>query len=368
MDKNKNFTFIDLFCGCGGFSKGLEAAGHNCLLGIDFDQHAVESFKHNHKNAKGMHMDITKLKKSELLRILDNQKVDMVVGGPPCQGFSTVGRGDINDERNSLFKHFIRVVRILNPKIVIFENVTGILAQKNEFTLKQIFKEFEKLGFNMSAEVLDASDFGVPSRRRRTIIMGVKNDIPLFPKPLKKKVNAKSVFDKINKLKKPINHDLQTAQIKNPLDQKRLKHIPAGMGIRYQRDEEKYLPKRLRYDVNWETLREHRFRQTRLQRIPLDTPAPTILTSRSMYYHPIENRYLTTREAAGLQSFPLQFEFHGPLSAQFRQIGNAVPPKLAQEIGKVIKNFSFKKKKAIKALDAKKLSSKAFVYKENKYA
>lgn len=368
MDKNNTFTFIDLFCGCGGFSKGLEDAGHKCLLGVDFDQHAVESFKHNHKNAIGLYKDITKLKKSELLKLLENQTVDMVVGGPPCQGFSTVGRGDINDERNSLFKHFIRVVKILNPKIVIFENVTGILAKKNEFTLKKIFKEFEKLGFNISAQVLDASDYGVPSRRRRTIILGVKNDLPLFPQQLKKKINAKEVFKRLAKTKNPSNHEIETAQIKNELDQKRLKYIPPGKGIRYERDEKELLPKKLRYDIDWDKLRENRFRQTRLQRIPLDSPAPTILTSRSMYYHPIENRYLTTREAALLQSFPMQFKFFGPLSAQFRQIGNAVPPKLAFEIGQSIKSFTFKKKRTKKSVDAKKLSSKAFVYKESKYA
>lgn len=368
MDKNKSYTFIDLFCGCGGFSKGLEDAGHKCLLGVDFDKHAIESFKHNHKNAVGLYQDITKLNKKDLLNHLNHKKIDMVVGGPPCQGFSTVGKGDANDERNSLFKHFIRVVRILEPKIVIFENVTGILAKKNEFTLKKIFKEFEKLGYNIDAEVLDASDYGVPSRRRRTIIMGVKNDIPFYPVKLKRKINAASVFNKIDKTKKLFNHDLESAQIKNELDRKRLRHIPAGHGIRYQRDEEAFLPKRLRYEVDWEKLREHRFRQTRLQRIPLDGPAPTILTSRSMYYHPVEDRFLTTREASMLQSFPLSFKFYGPLSAQFRQIGNAVPPKLAFEIGKAIKTYTFRKKSNKNNKNTKELSSKAFHYKESKYA
>lgn len=368
MDKNKSYTFIDLFCGCGGFSKGLEDAGHKCLLGVDFDKHAIESFKNNHKNAVGLFQDITKLSKKDLLNHLNHQKIDMVVGGPPCQGFSTVGKGDAQDERNSLFKHFIRVVKILDPKIVIFENVTGILARKNEFTLRKIFKEFERLGYNIDAEVLDASDFGVPSRRRRTILMGVKNDIPVYPVKLKKQVDVKSAFKKLKNAKKLINHDLETAQIKNDLDRKRLSYIPAGCGIRYERDEKAFLPKRLRYDVNWEKLREHRFRQTRLQRVPLDSPAPTILTSRSMYYHPIENRFLTTREVSLLQSFPMNFKFYGPLSAQFRQIGNAVPPKLAFEIGKVIKSYTFRKKFNKTQKSSRELSSKAFHYKENKYA
>jgi len=366
--KNNTLNFIDLFCGCGGFSTGLEAAGHKCLLGIDFDKHAIESFKYNHKNSQAICGDISKITKQKLLSTLGGKCVDMVVGGPPCQGFSTVGKGDSLDERNNLFKHFIRVVRALEPKVVLFENVTGILAKKNEFVLKKIFQEFEKLGYIMDAQVLDASEYGVPSKRRRTIIMGVKNDLPLYPKASRKVVSVAEAFEKLNKKKNLYNHELESAQIKNPLDKKRLAKIPAGCGIRYERDELKYLPKRLRYDVDWSELREGRFRQTRLQRLPLNAPAPTILTSKSMYYHPTEERFLTVREASVCQSFPLNFKFLGPVSAQFRQIGNAVPPLMAKKIGLELKKLSFKKKKSLSVIDRKKLSSKAFNYKDQKYA
>jgi len=140
--KKDCFNFIDLFSGCGGFSHGLEMAGHKCLLGVDIDKDAIESFKVNHKDAEGRVMDVHKLTKPVLEKILNGKTVDMVVGGPPCQGFSTVGRGDAQDTRNSLFKQFIRVVKITQPKVVLFENVTGILAKKNEETLKAIFKAF----------------------------------------------------------------------------------------------------------------------------------------------------------------------------------------------------------------------------------
>lgn len=368
---DKSFTFIDLFSGCGGLSCGLEMAGHRCVLGVDMDRAAIESFNANHREATGIVTDIAKLSKAKLEKLLDGQEIDMVVGGPPCQGFSTVGKGDAGDARNSLFKEFVRIVRLTQPKVVLFENVTGILAKKNEETLKNIFRSFEKLGYNMDAKVLSADDFKVPSKRRRTIIMGVKNGEPLFPQALGgKKVSVAKVFKKLegkgSGAKNVHNHEIDKAQLANDLDRKRLKHIPAGAGIRYERDELAYLPKKLRYDINWKEISEGRFRQTKLQRLPLDEPAPTILTSRSMYYHPVECRYLTVREAALCQSFPMNFVFKGSVTAQFRQIGNAVPPLLAKSLGEEIKNISFSKSKKRKVSKTEDLAKSAFTYREKR--
>lgn len=362
-----SFNFIDLFSGCGGLSHGLEMAGHNCLLGVDMDKDAIESFKANHKNAEGIVIDIAKLTKGKLEKLLGGQTVDMVVGGPPCQGFSTVGKGDAGDERNSLFKEFVRVVRITQPKVVLFENVTGILAKKNEKTLKNIFSSFERLGYTMDAKVMSADEYKVPSKRRRTIIMGVKGALPQYPQPAKgQKITVSKIFKKLEGKKNIHNHEIDKAQLANELDRKRLKKIPAGAGIRYERDEKAYLPKSLRYDINWKEISEGRFRQTKLQRLPLNQPAPTILTSRSMYYHPTEPRYLTVREAALCQSFPMSFVFKGSVTAQFRQIGNAVPPMLAKYLGEEIKKIKFSKGKVKNAVKASELAKNAFTYKEKR--
>jgi DNA (cytosine-5)-methyltransferase 1 len=347
---SRSYTFIDLFSGCGGLSYGLEMAGHKCLLGVDASKEAIASFAANHHHASVYHGDIKKLSEKKLKELIGNQKVDMVVGGPPCQGFSTVGRGEVGDERNQLFREFVRIVRLTRPKVILFENVTGLVAKKNQVILQQIFRYFEKLGYNMDARILSAEEYGVPERRRRAIIMGVKDGECLFPVVThgsRAKKGLRTVQDALKNLKardgKLYNHDIKMAQVKKLEDRERLKHIPVGRGIRYEQDEKEFLPKKLWYGVEWAKLREKRFRQTRLQRLPLKEPSPTILTARTSYYHPLEARYLTPREAAACQSFPNDFIFHGSQTAVFRQIGNAVPPLLAQALGESVKQIVFKK-------------------------
>lgn len=335
----KPFTFIDVFSGCGGLSHGLEKAGLKCLLGIDFNKDAIESFKLNHKYAKTFCGDVGQLTNTKLKELVGSQKVDFVVGGPPCQGFSTVGRGNTDDPRNYLFMEFVRIVKQLSPKAIVIENVTGLLASKNTLVLKQIFSIFEDIGYKLDARVLSADEYGVPERRRRTIIVGTKKGMSFsFPTPTHGERGSKKYYtvgEALKKIPKSATYnDKKTAEIKNELDKQRLAHIPEGCGIRYERDEEAYLPKKLRYDVIWDELAEGRFRQTKLQRLDRKSTSFTILTSRTMYYHPVEDRYLTPREAACIQSFPTNFQFYGSVTSVWKQIGNAVPVGLAGAIGK----------------------------------
>lgn len=348
MKRASGMTFIDLFCGCGGLSYGLEMAGHHCLLGVDMEPAAIKSFKRNHPKAEAWNGDINKLDTRTLKKLIGTSKVDMVVGGPPCQGFSTVGKGEVEDERNQLFRQFVRIVKETRPRIVLFENVTGMVAKKNAPILKKVFEMFERLGYTMEARVMSSEEYGVPEIRRRTIIMGVLGGECRYPKPTHGKRGAQKLVTVAQAWKnlkavdgKIYNHDTTLAQIKNAEDRARLKFIPAGAGIRYHEDEKSYLPKKLWFDVEWNKLREGRFRQTRLQRLPLDRPSPTILTARTSYYHPKEARYLTPREAAACQSFPNDFIFEGSQTAQFRQIGNAVPPLLGKVLGEEIKKITF---------------------------
>lgn len=351
MQKNNKLKFIDIFSGAGGMSCGLELAGLECILGIDFNEHAIKTFAKNHKHAKTYCGDVTKLTNAMLSKLISNEKVNLVVGGPPCQGFSTVGPGDPEDARNKLFLEFVRIVKHTAPEFVIIENVTGLLAKKNEKTLKAILKKFQDLGYKMDVQVLSAHHYGVPEKRRRTIFIGSKSsDKIIFPQKTHDIIIAKtfraaktigeSLNDICAKNGETYNHDIKSAQIKSKLDLKRIAKIPEGHGIRYEKDEKLFFKsKDLKLGINWQEIREGRLRQTKYQRLDRKGLAPTIMTHRHSYYHPVENRYLTQREAAKLQSFPNDFIFEGPLSAQWRQIGNAVPPLLAKALGLAIKKM-----------------------------
>ncbi len=376
MTKSKTtLNFIDLFSGAGGLSCGLELAGMNCVLGVDMDKNAIETFKNNHLEAETYCGSIVDLSAAKIKELTHNQTIHAVVGGPPCQGFSTVGLGNPNDQRNHLFKEFIRVVKITNPYFVVIENVTGLLAKKNEKTIQSIFKIFSKMGYTLDVQVMSAENYGVPERRRRTIIIGSRiNQTITFPKALPNIMTVGQAFKNLKASNgKYLNHDIEAAKIKSALENARIACIPEGKGVRYEIDEKSYFKtKKLKLNVDWKNLRENRFRQTKYQRLDRKKPSPTIMTHRHNYFHPTENRYLTQREAAALQSFPNDFKFYGPLSAQWRQIGNAVPPLLGKAIGSAILGMYAEKVMSKKA-EVRKLTSKdlvlnvrkkAFVYKE----
>ena len=346
-NKKEKLNFIDVFAGAGGLSCGLEMAGLCCLLGIDNNHSSLQTFAYNHKDATTLHCGVENLSKGKLNKILKDRPIHLVVGGPPCQGFSTVGKGDPADKRNLLFLQFIRIVKQINPYFIIMENVTGLVARKNEKALKKIFAQFYKLGFTPDVKVLSAHHYGVPEKRKRTIIIGTRiNDKPLFPAPTHDVIIdgkyhlpttvGEAFSDLADKEGNMLNHDIKQTCLKSKLDERRLKRIPEGQGIRYEKDELAYLTPSLYLGIDWKMLPENRLRQTKYQRLDRKKTSYTIMTNPHGYYHPIEPRYLTSREAAKIQSFPNDFKFFGKYQAQWRQIGNAVPPLLGKALGKVV--------------------------------
>ena len=342
-------NFVDLFCGAGGLSRGFEMAGFHCVLGTDNDKAATFTFERNHPDAETCLGDISDISDYKFRKIAKSQKIHLVCGGPPCQGLSTVGEGIPDDPRNFLFLEFVRAVKNIKPDFVVLENVTGILGKKNIKITAGIINQFAKLGYNMSVRVLSADHFGVAQKRRRSIFIGNKLGLEnLFPEPTHVN-NPQTVKDAFSDMKfdgKEHNHDVEAAQIKNKLEKKRIMKIPEGKSVRYQKDEDAYLPASLRFDVDWDKIEEGRFREKKLNRLDRNMLSPTIMTGRHTYYHPTQPRYLTAREAASIQSFPNDFIFEGTVSQQWRQIGNAVPPLLGKAIGKAIVRTYKEKKKA----------------------
>ena len=370
--KNK---FIDLFSGAGGMSCGLEMAGFECLLGVDSDPIAIQTFQLNHKNAETIVGDLREISVETIQQAIGKQKIDLVCGGPPCQGFSTIGQNNHQDQRNFLFWEFLRIIKSLKPDYVIMENVTGLLSRKNEVTLNVILESFTQIGYKVDIKVLSAHHYGVPEKRRRTILLAnrfqVKNLYPeiLFSNEEEARTVAWALENLITDQGDIFNHDIEQAQITNSLEKKRLSYIPEGGSVRYEKDQKKYLPPELWFDINWEQLLERRFREAKLRRLDRATSAGTINTSRTTYYHPTENRYLTAREAAAIQSFPANFIFCGTVTQQWRQIGNAVPPLMAKAIGQGILNLDQQKENMETTIEIPKIDeirAEAFTYRKPK--
>jgi len=374
-------TFIDLFSGAGGMSCGLEMAGLKCILAIDQDVKAIETFQINNQNAKTISGDISNINIEQVNEYIGNVQVDLICGGPPCQGFSTIGENNITDKRNFLFMEFLRFVKSIRPNYILMENVTGLLSKKHENLLKEIIMSFADLGYTVDIKVLSAHHYGVPQVRRRTIILGNRFGIRnLFPERSFKD----SFLDSTNNLPVPrtvewafntllefngkrLNHDLDTAKISNEFEKKRISFIPEGKSIRYEKDQLAYLPPELWFNVDWKNVREERFREAKLKRLCRNSCSNTINTNRTTYYHPTEDRYLTVREAAAIQSFPPNYIFCGSLAQQWKQVGNAVPPLLAKAIGEsILKLETLEGSLKIKniMLDIDSIRAKAFSYKK----
>jgi len=376
-----NINFIDLFCGAGGLSSGLTKAGLNCLAGIDFLQPAVDTFKANHKGSIGLCADLREIETKDVRKMIGRRKVHLICGGPPCQGFSTIGTNDPNDMRNHLFMQYVKFVEDFNPNYILIENVTGLLAQKNIDTLTSIFDCFEELGYHPNVRVLSAHHYGVPQARRRVIIIGnnlqIENRYPdkRFNNPGEEKDTYEPTrtvgwaFENLIKHNgSQHNHELETTLIKKELERDRISHIPEGKSVRYERDEQKYLPKDLWFEHDWAEIEEKRFREAKLCRLDRSKPSPTIVTDGKRYYHPTEDRYLTVREAAAIQSFPQDFIFSGSVTKQWIQIGNAVPPMMAEALGSSIQAMHKNRRQKVQFntnRDIELMRSIAFKYSED---
>lgn len=340
----KKPTVVDLFSGCGGLSYGLEEAGFNVVLGTDHWAPSLETFKYNHPEAETLLADVSKLTGDEI-RAVTKQEIDVVVGGPPCQGFSLSGPRKFYDKRNRLYLDFIRLVKELEPRAFVIENVPGLAGLFGGKVKEKIVDEFSKLGYSVNAKILNASDYGVPQNRRRIVFVGLKGKKQFqFPEPTHENTKI-TVREAISDLPL-LNKELGSEEMEYPPKQfsayqelmkngsKKLYNHVASQHIKQTVDiialvpeggNYKSLPKHL------QGMRNFHVAWTRLHR---DKSSSTIDTGHRHHFHPTANRVPTVREAARIQSFPDTFKFLGTKTSQYQQVGNAVPPLLAAAIGK----------------------------------
>ena len=318
-----SMTFVDLFCGAGGLSKGLEMAGLQGICGLDFFQEACMTYRRNfsHPFING---DITLSENKNLFyetvnKELSGRKLNIVAGGFPCQGFSMSGNRVVDDPRNSLYKELIEIVTNLKPDWVICENVKGIRSMLNGQVEQKILEDFYSIGYKVKVALLNSADYYVPQKRERVIFIGNRIDKEIYhPAPLLTAERYITVGQSIADLmtmssNKEFNHEpsVHTEQM-----QKRIMEVKEGESL-YPNYKESY------------------------KKCPWNAPSCTIKENHGgTNLHPKLPRVITAREMARLQSFPDDFIFEGKKSKQLVQIGNAVPPLLGKAIGLAIRKSS----------------------------
>ncbi len=379
---------VDLFAGAGGLSCGLEQSGFKPLLANELVAQYAETYKLNHGNTKVVIGDVRQVCELDLLKQLGVKEgeVDLVAGGPPCQGFSiNAPIRTLDDERNHLFKDFLRVVSAVMPKAVLIENVPGIVSLGKGTVVEQIYRELETLGYKVKHKILFAGHYGIPQMRFRTVFIGIrdfKGEIsfpeprfaakavanftgaqelclstpPLFYQHLKPQVTVGDALSDLPKIENgqfvspeeyatPPNNEFQEYLRENctkltahhcariaEVNLERLKFIPQGGSWR---------------DIPFDLLpaglkRARRSDHTkRYGRLHPDALCSTVLTKCDphwgSFFHPTQDRVISVREAARIQSFPDNYCFTGSITQQYEQVGNAVPPLMGKAIGDEIK-------------------------------
>lgn len=335
---------IDCFAGAGGFAFGLLQAGFRLGAAFDWNTEAVRTHRHNlgdhvlEADASTLHGDML-LAKANLYR----GDPALVVGGPPCQGFSRQRRGSNEDDRNQLVLDFIRLVGEMEPEFFIMENVAAIRNRRGKAQLSQAIEFARTLGYRTDVNTLNAADFGVPQHRKRAFLVGERVDRPkafIWPEPTHNSESWSTVRDAIGDLPCPFARPEAASRIPNhnrdnisAQNRRRISHVPMGGG---RAD----IPEELRLPCHRVSVEKAGHRGV-YGRLHWDKPAGTITTkcnsfTRGRFAHPVADRNITMREAARLQSFPDDFIFVGKTVPTAHQVGNAVPPLLARRLGEAV--------------------------------
>ncbi|WP_404799073.1 MULTISPECIES: DNA (cytosine-5-)-methyltransferase [Apilactobacillus] len=351
---------IDLFCGAGGLSLGFKNAGFNILAGIDFDKDALNTYDLNLKNSLALNEDLydTDLSFKDIDNNIGNQNVDMIIAGPPCQGFSLTGSRDLSDTRNKLYLAVVKAVDKYKPSAFLIENVPGMATLYKGVVKDQIINTFEDIGYNVSVtkNPLLAADYGVPQMRKRMFFVGFRKDLdygyfkfPYAKLDSKHYVTSGDAISDLPSLNDGLGYEgmpyksapltkYQKFMRKNSY--KIYNHIGTNH-TDYVKNVISHVPEGGNYKDLPDGMGSSRKFHEAWTRYDSHKPSRTIDTGHRNHFHYKWNRVPTVRENARLQSFPDDFKFLGTKTQQYRQVGNAVPPLLAQSVAsKILKHFN----------------------------
>lgn len=369
-DKNK-YKCIDLFCGAGGLSLGFEMENFNILAGFEIEPKFLETYTNSHPNTIGFNEDLNETNVLKLLKENDinPNSIDVVIGGPPCQGFSTVGNRMIDDPRNNLVRIYANIVEDIKPKMFLMENVSGLASMKNgkdELIKDELIDIFNEIGYNVKSKVLLAADYGVPQLRKRIFFVGIRKEYDYnfkFPTPTHHDKNSLLVYSD------DIKQYLTVKDALSDLPMIECKESSIEYDLPPQNDYQEYCRRNSDKLFNHKAPNHSELVIERIKNIPQggnhgdlpdelklkrgypniygklneNKPADTITgncgcaSAPGRFLHPTINRVMTVREACRLQSIPDYVEFKGSNSQQYKQVGNAVPPLLAKAIASEFK-------------------------------
>lgn len=354
----KKLTVIDLFSGAGGLSRGFYDAGYDVLIGTDFDDAALKTFANNHGHAKAVKLDLFN---HDNIKVLEDmlkemgETLDVLVGGPPCQGFSLAGKREEDDERNTLYTAMVKTAATLKPRAVVLENVPGMLTLYDGKAKERIFRDFEALGYNMNVKVLYAPEYGVPQIRKRAFFVGLLNSEEKFeyPEPILKEdefITCEQAISDLPSLVGDTEMSLEiirdymtepTSEYQKIMRQnsdRAYNHYPTNHAQKTI-DHIALVPDGGKYtDLPPELVGNFKYHES-LHRYNSKKPSLTIDTGHRTHFHYKWNRIPSVRENARLQSFPDDFIFYGSKQQQYKQVGNAVPPLLGKAIATKLKEY-----------------------------
>lgn len=357
----KKLTCVDLFCGAGGFSRGFLDAGYDVVLGVDYDDAALKTFQMNHGNTCAMKLDLFDSSNIEkIVQYLENigiEDLDVLVGGPPCQGFSYAGKMEIDDKRNFLYLAMVKLTAQLRPKAVLIENVLALVEAHGGIGAKRIIKDFEDIGYKMTCKVLFAPDYGVPQIRKRVFFVGLRDATQSFEFPRATLDSAHyitteeaisdlpSLQDEEGMISRGAPEQMYMTEPTSEYQKimrKNMRFVYNHIGsipIEKTRKMIALIPEGKNYLALPDEYRGLYKYHEALTRYHSKKPSLTINTGHRSHFHYKWNRIPTVRESARLQSFPDDFIFYGNQSEQFKQVGNAVPPLLGKAIAEKLRAY-----------------------------